>query len=89
MRILIDECLNGRLIHGLTGHYAVSVQKMGWSEVKNGTLLALAIENKFDVFITADRNMSFQQPLPKFDLFYNFSYEKRCLSHFLGKVGHG
>jgi hypothetical protein len=33
---------------------------MGWSGIKNGRLLALAQE-AFDVFLTADRNLSFQQ----------------------------
>jgi predicted nuclease of predicted toxin-antitoxin system len=46
MRILIDECLNWRLGRALTGHFAVSAQKMGWSGIKNGKLLALAVENK-------------------------------------------
>ncbi|MDB6058526.1 MAG: hypothetical protein JWO95_2370 [Verrucomicrobiales bacterium] len=63
MRILIDECLNWRLGRALTGHDAVSVQKMGWSGIKNGKLLALAVENNFEVFLTADRNLSFQQDL--------------------------
>jgi hypothetical protein len=45
MRVLIDECLNWRLGRALTGHYAVSAQKMGWSGVKNGRLLTLAVEN--------------------------------------------
>jgi hypothetical protein len=35
--------------------------------IKNGQLLALA-EAEFDVFITVDRNLSFQQNLPQFDL---------------------
>jgi len=61
MRILIDECLNWRLGRALTGHYAVSVQKMGWSGIKNGKLLALAVENGFNVFLTGDRNLTFQQ----------------------------
>ena len=61
MRILIDECLNWRLGRALTGHYAVSVQRMGWSGVKNGELLALAEKNQFDVFLTGDRNLTFQQ----------------------------
>ena len=65
MRILIDECLNWRLSRALTGHYAVSVQKMGWSGIKNGKLLALAIQNRFDVFLTADRNLTFQQNVPE------------------------
>jgi predicted nuclease of predicted toxin-antitoxin system len=61
MRILIDECLNWRLGRALTGHYAVSVQRMGWSGVKNGDLLALAEKNQFEVFLTGDRNLAFQQ----------------------------
>ena len=35
--------------------------------IKNGELLALA-EQEFDVFITVDRNLSFQQNLPKFNI---------------------
>jgi len=61
MRILIDECLNWRLGRALTGHYAVSAQKMGWSGIKNGQLLRLAVDNGFEVFLTGDRNLSFQQ----------------------------
>ena len=61
MRILIDECLNWRLGRALTGHYAVSAQRTGWSGIKNGELLALAEQNQFDVFLTGDRNLSFQQ----------------------------
>ncbi len=40
---------------------------MGWAAKKNGELLALA-ETEFDVFITVDRNLSFQQNLPKFNI---------------------
>ena len=63
MRILIDECLDWRLSRGLPGHTVSSVQKMGWSGIKNGKLLALA-EANFDVFLTGDRNLSFQQNIP-------------------------
>lgn len=66
MRILIDECLNWRLSRALPGHYAVSAQKMGWSGIKNGKLLTLAVENGFDVFVTGDRNLSFQQHVTEF-----------------------
>ena len=61
MRILIDECLNWRLGRALTGHYATSAQKMCWSGIQNGKLLALAVENGFAVFLTGDRNLSLQQ----------------------------
>jgi hypothetical protein len=40
---------------------------MGWAGLNNGELLTRA-EKDFDVFITVDRNLSFQQNLPKFDL---------------------
>lgn len=40
---------------------------MGWSTIKNGDLLALAAKD-FDVFVIADRNLSFQQNLPAFDI---------------------
>jgi len=67
MRVLLDECLNWRLARALTGHYAVSAQKMGWGGIKNGALLIKA-EREFDVFITGDRNLSFQQDTTKFDI---------------------
>lgn len=40
---------------------------MGWATIKNGELLKLA-EVTFDVFITVDRNLSFQQNLPDFNI---------------------
>lgn len=67
MRILIDECLNWRLSRTLTGHYSVSVQKMGWGGLKNGELLVRA-EQEFDVFLTGDRNLSFQQDATTFQI---------------------
>ena len=36
---------------------------MGWTTIKNGELLSLAAKS-FDVFVTVDRNLSFQQNLP-------------------------
>jgi predicted nuclease of predicted toxin-antitoxin system len=64
MRILIDECLNWRLSRALTGHFAVSTQKMGWAGLKNSALLGEA-EKRFDVFITGDLNLNFQQDVTK------------------------
>ncbi len=67
MRILLDECLDWRLCETLTNHQCFSVSEMGWSGVSNGQLLQMA-EGQFEVFITGDRNLSFQQNLTKFDL---------------------
>jgi predicted nuclease of predicted toxin-antitoxin system len=67
MRILIDECLNWRLGRALTGHYCRSVQRMGWAGISNGELLRRA-EDQFDVFLTGDRNLGFQQNATTFDI---------------------
>ena len=62
MRILLDESLPRDLAALLVGHEVVTVRAVGWSGVKNGKLLTLAAA-RFDVFITADRNIEFQQNL--------------------------
>ena len=46
----------------LTGHDYRTVQEMGWEGVKNGQLLVLA-EKEFDVFLTGDKNLRYQQNL--------------------------
>jgi hypothetical protein len=45
----------------------MTVPQMGWAGVKNGRLISLA-EKEFDVFVTVDQNLSFQQKLSKFDI---------------------
>ena len=60
MRLLLDESVPGRLRRALPGHQVRTVGEAGWSGVKNGKLLALAA-NEFDVFVTVDKNMPFQQ----------------------------
>ncbi len=67
MRVLLDECLPHALRRELKGHAVLTVQQAGWSGFKNGRLLAVA-ETEFDVFITIDANMPFEQQLDKFDL---------------------
>jgi len=62
MRILLDESLPRGVSALLTGHDSSSVQQAGWSGVKNGKLLALAA-TQFDVFLTVDQNIEFQQNL--------------------------
>jgi predicted nuclease of predicted toxin-antitoxin system len=62
MRLLLDECLPRKLKRQFTHHAVKTVPEMGWSGLKNGELLTLA-EAEFDVFITADQNLQFQQNL--------------------------
>jgi hypothetical protein len=67
VKLLLDECIDRRLAKDLGGHDVRTVPQMGWAGIKNGALLTLA-EDEFDVFITVDRNLSFQQNLPKFNI---------------------
>ncbi len=67
MKILLDECIDRKLAREFSGYQVKTVPQMGWAGVKNGQLLSLA-EAEFDVFITVDRNLSFQQNLPQFDI---------------------
>lgn len=62
MRILLDEDLPRRLGTHLLGHEVATVQRSGWSDIKNGKLLALAAA-KFDVFLTMDGSLEHQQNL--------------------------
>lgn len=67
MKILLDECIDRRLAREFVDYDVKTVPQMGWAGIKDGQLLALA-ESEFDVFITVDRNLSFQQNLPQFDI---------------------
>ncbi len=60
MRILLDECLPRPLAGLLPGHEVTTVQEAGWAGRTNGELLSL-IAGRYDVFVTVDRNLLFQQ----------------------------
>ena len=67
MRIFLDECVDWRLARDIVGHEVKTARQMGWTTIKNGELLALAAAS-FDVFVTVDRNLSFQQNLPAYSI---------------------
>jgi PIN like domain len=67
MRVLLDECVPRKLGRALTGHEVLTVTGKGWSGVKNGRLLELA-EAEFDVFLTVDQNLKYQQNLASFNI---------------------
>lgn len=62
MRILLDEDLPRRLAAMLVDHEVSTVQRSGWTGIKNGKLLKLAAA-EFDIFLTMDGNLEFQQNL--------------------------
>ena len=64
-RVLLDECLPRHLKRTLSAHEVRTVPEAGWASKENGELLALAADQD-DVFVTVDRNLTFQQNLEKF-----------------------
>ena len=60
MRILLDESLPRPLARLLVGHDVLTVVEAGWASFENGALLQQAAHG-FDVLITADQNLEFQQ----------------------------
>ena len=67
MRIHLDECVNPRAKVAFANHQVRTVVEMGWGGITNGKLLMLA-EKEFDVFLTLDRNLEFQQNLAQVKL---------------------
>ncbi len=65
MKLLLDECVDWRLLRDLTDFEVKTVGQMGWAGIDNGALLKAA-EREFDVFVTVDKNLSFQQNLTGF-----------------------
>lgn len=62
MRILLDESVPEQLGELLLGHTWSSVRRERWAGLTNGVLLATAAAG-FDVLLTADKNMAYQQNL--------------------------
>jgi len=69
MKILLDENLPKKLKIDLGEGFKVkTVREMDWQGKKNGELLGLLTINGFDVLLTIDTNLKFQQNLNKFDI---------------------
>jgi hypothetical protein len=65
MKILLDECVNGRLARDLPGHDVWTIGRMRWKGLSNGTLLQSAVGAGFAGFVTVDSNISFQHDVSK------------------------
>lgn len=62
MKVLLDECVPWPVHRLLATHECEPVQRCGWAGIKNGELLRRA-EGCFDLFITSDQNLRYQQNL--------------------------
>lgn len=67
MRILLDHCVDWHFARALPEHQVKTTAEMGWEFLKNGELLARAAE-QFDLFVTVDKNLRYQQNLEKLPL---------------------
>ena len=61
MRVLVDQCLPRHLAAELPGHEATTVRARRWLGLRNGVLLWAAVDAGFEVFITNDASIEFQQ----------------------------
>jgi hypothetical protein len=68
VRVLLDEDIPRAFIRDLGGHDVSTVVDMGWASIKNGVLLRLTAAGGFEAFLTADRNIPFQQNVPALGL---------------------
>ena len=63
MKLLLDEHIDWRLKALFEAHEVFTVYDMGWLGKQNGELMALIGENEFDIFLTIDKNIPYQQNL--------------------------
>jgi hypothetical protein len=66
-RVLFDENMPRRLRRELANYEVRTVQEEGWSGLKNGELLRAA-QDRFDVLVTGDKRLQFQQNIAAFKI---------------------
>jgi predicted nuclease of predicted toxin-antitoxin system len=67
MKVLVDECVNFKLMRHLTGQAFVHVRDTSFRGMKNGALLR-AVPPDYDVFLTLDGSIPYQQNLKRFPM---------------------
>jgi predicted nuclease of predicted toxin-antitoxin system len=68
MKILLDECITKRLKSYLIEFEVYTIRELNLSGIKNGKLMAYCVENNFDILLTIDKNLMYQQNLDKYPL---------------------
>ena len=63
MKVLFDQGTPAPLRRALIGHTVETAYERGWSELQNGELIAAAEAEGFQLFVTTDRNLKYQQNL--------------------------
>jgi hypothetical protein len=65
MRVLLDNCTPRAIACSLSGHAVKECRSYGWDRLKNGELLDTAEAAGFEVFVTADQSIRYQQNLER------------------------
>ncbi len=68
MKILLDECVTKRLKPHLLEYEVFTVSEMRWNGIKNGKLMSLCVDNNFDLLLTIDKNLIFQQNVNEYEM---------------------
>lgn len=63
MRILFDQGVPRGLAASLRGHEVIEARKLNWERISNGELLKQAEAAGFDLLLTTDKNVRYQQNL--------------------------
>ncbi len=66
MNILLDECVTKRLKPYLPNHEVITVTEKRWNGLKNSQLLEKAVEDNFDLLLTIDKNIMYQQKIDNY-----------------------
>ena len=62
-KLLLDECIPRKFKNDFSGHDCLTVPEAGWAGKKNGELLSLAESAGFQMFVSLDQGIEFQQNL--------------------------
>jgi predicted nuclease of predicted toxin-antitoxin system len=68
MKVLLDENLPKALKKDFREHEIFTVRDKGWNSKRNGELIKLMIDDGFEILITFDQNITFQQNLTKYPI---------------------
>jgi hypothetical protein len=63
MRVLFDKSAPYGLARHLEGHAVSTAEQCGWGRMENGDLLTAAEQSGYELFLTADKNLRYQQNL--------------------------
>ena len=68
MKILLDECVTKHIKPYLSDYEIYTVREMEWSGIKNGKLMQLCVEHSFDILLTIDKDLQYQQNLDRYSV---------------------